>query len=294
MDVDSFLRGLGDIFAAGRLDEVSDYLRAGLAAAEAENDRHAVVTVLNEMIGYFRSISDYAEAIAASEYAVAEMTALGYEDSVAFGTTLLNAATAYRASGDNGKALELYRRARDIYAARLPENDPRLAGLYNNISAIHQEAGDHERAADILRKALAILRQGEGGRIEAATVHTNLAVSLLALNREDEAMEELRAALEIFEQDGGMDRAAPSRRAPHYAAALACLAGVYYTMKRFDLSARVYESALAQIRLCFGENTDFAVTAGNCALALEAAGQHEKAAEYRKHAEAIPARIGGA
>lgn len=292
MDIQTFFTGLSEIFAAGRTDQVSGYLRQSLSEAEAQGDRHAAVTILNEMVGYFRSISSYQDAIRAAEYAIKEMKSLGYEKSISFGTTLLNAATAFRASGDSQKALELYSETLAIYRDQLPEDDPRLAGLYNNISSLHEEAGEYAKACELLQKALGILSRSEATRIDAATVHTNLALVLFKLHREPEAMSELRTALDIFEREGGAGRQTPSSKAPHYAAALAGLAQAYYMMRQYNMAAQVYESALSQIQGFFGENRDFAVTCRNYALALEALGQNEKAEEQRKKAGKILTRLG--
>lgn len=292
MDIQTFFTGLSDIFAAGRTDQVSGYLRQSLSEAEAQGDRHAAVTILNEMVGYFRSISSYKDAIWAAEYAIREMKSLGYENSVSFGTTLLNAATAFRASGDGQKALELYNGTLAIYQQQLPEDDPRLAGLYNNISSLHEAAGEYGKACELLQKALGILSRSEDTRIDAATVRTNLALVLFKLHREPEAMNELRTALDIFEQEGGAGLQTPSSKAPHYAAALAGLAQAYYMTRQYDMAAQVYESALSHIQGFFGENRDFAVTCRNYALALDAMGQREKAEEQRKKSDAILTRLG--
>ena len=291
MDVQAFFQGLSEIFAAGRIDEVRGYLQKSLAEAEAQDDHHAAVTVLNEMIGYFRSISSYKDAIWASERAITQMQALGYEGTVAYGTTLLNAATAFRASGDDQKALALYEETLTIYQRCLPENDPQLAGLYNNISSLCQAGGEYEKAYTLLQKSLAILSQTEGAAIDAATVHTNCALALFALDREPEALQALRTALDIFEEDEDGGSPAASRRAPHYAAALAGLGAAYYRLKQYDMAVQVYESALSHIKACFGENRDFAVTRKNCAVVLDAMGQHEKAQAYRDSADALLARI---
>lgn len=287
MDIQVFLQGLNNVFAAGQADKVVDYLQRSLSEAEAEDDRHAVVTILNEMIGYFRNTSRYQDAIRTAERAMMEMRCLGYEHSIPFGTTLLNAATALRASGDNRRALELYQEAQDIYETQLLEPDRRLAGLYNNISSLHEAEGNYEKACELLQKALQILSHVEDARIVIATVHTNLALVLFALKRETEAMASLRAALDIFEQED-----AGKRRVPHYAAALAGLAGAYYKMEQYAEAVQVYERALSHLKDCFGENRDFAITRRNCALALDAVGQPEQADEYRKSADAILARIG--
>lgn len=291
MDINTFLAGLGDIFAAGRKDEVGRYLQSGLARAEAEGDEQAEVTILNEMIGYYRVTSSYPDSITYAERAMRLMRKMGYADSVEYGTTMLNAATAYKASGDSGKALELFNAVLDIYSRGLDPGDSRLAALYNNLSSLHQDNGDYEKAAMYLEKAAGILFAIKGAENDAATVYTNLALALFALRRDSEGMAHLRTALALFEStaENGM---ADSRAAPHYAGALAALAGAHYRNKEYAKAVRVYESALERIKDCYGENRDYAVTCRNCAAACEALGNTERAAELRRKAETALAAIG--
>lgn len=287
MDIEAFFNGLSALFASGDLDKVSAYLKQSLARAEASGDAHASVTILNEMIGYYRSVSNHSEALAASGRAIEAMRRLGYEDTPDFGTTLLNAATAYRAAGDRKRALALYEQALANYQRHLAPDAPRLAGLYNNLSALHMESGEYKAAAALLRKSAGIMADRKEDRLDAATVYSNLALALSRSGDANAAGEALRAAVSIFESldDGG-------RRAPHYAAALSALAETRYKMGDHADAARLYEQALAHIKNCFGENADYAVTAANCALAYEAMDDSRRAEEYKALARAVSTRLG--
>lgn len=286
MDAQDFLEGLNNAFATRQPDKVEAYLRTSLIDAERENKKSTVITILNEMIGFFRNTSNYKEALWASEQAIATMRTLGQEHSAAFGTTLLNAATAYRAAGQTQRALELYHKTEEIYAEHLSENDARLAGLYNNISSLHETLGNHEKAYNFLKKALNVLLQLEGTRTASATVYTNLATVLFALKREEEAKEALHSAMELFEKEND-----EGKRAPHYAAALANLAATHYRTKQYVMAAKVYEKTLTHLKNCYGENKDYAVTQKNCAIVLDALGEHGKAENYRKNADRILQQI---
>lgn len=285
MRIDEFFRGLSALFASGDHDGVSAYLRRHLAQARMRGDGPAAVTVLNEMIGYYRSVSRHKEALEASEQAIAEMIRAGAEDSADFGTTLLNAATAYRAAGDGERALALYERAMAAYRRHLAPDDARLAGLYNNISALHMESGAYEAAVGLLRQS-ALIMDGKGDALDAATVYSNLALALSRSGREAEAEEALARAMALFAPHGGQNP-----RPPHYAAALCALADVRYRMGRPADAARLFEQALDHIMTCYGENADFAVTAANCAMAYEAAGDGGKAERFRAAALAATRRI---
>jgi len=290
MDIQEFFQGLDRIASAENKEAVIAYLERSLAEAENEGDRHAVVSILNEMMGFFRSISRYAEALGLAKRAVGLMQELGYEDTVAYGTTLLNCATAYRTSGDNVTALEMFIEALGIFSRHVAPDDYRLAGLYNNIGAIYEETGRYEAALDMLQMAADILEKHADMRSHAATVQSNLALILFKLNRDAEAKSALDRSQALFRQEEKNGKAG-QRLSPHYAAALAgageaCLRGA-----RYGEAVQAFESALAHLKDAFGENRDYAVTCQNCAVAYAAAGQADKAAELMAKAAALLAEL---
>ncbi len=288
MDINAFFKGLSEIFDSGRIDQVSEYLRRHLREAEQEQDSGAVIRILNEMIRYFRSVSSYSEALDAAERALGMMRKLGLEQTLSYGTTLLNAATAYRASGDSAAALDLFETALVILKKELPEDDPRLAGLYNNLSALHQDTGAYDKALGALEQAVKIMTPLPELAIDLATVHVNLALLLSAMQRDDEAMQALHTAMRIFEREGAAnpDKA---RKAPYYAAALAGFAAAHYKSGEFAKAVEIYGDALKRLKDCFGENRDYALTCRNCAEAYEALGDTKMAEALREKADRIMA-----
>ena len=289
VNIDDFYQGLDRAFESGEPPRISGYLQSALAQAEKENDRHAIISILNEIMGYFRNTSRYSEAISASERALAEMRALGYEGTVSYGTTLLNSATIYRAIADNPTALKLFTEALVIFQTNLSEDDYRLAGVYNNVSSIYEESGQYGDALKTLQRALEILQKNEGMEGNTAIVQTNIAMVLFKMNLEDEALAELESAFELFTPDGPGGAAKPG---PHYAAALAGVGEAYYRMGRYDEAAQVYEDALAHIESVFGKNKDYAVTCRNCAMAYEDMGKSDMAEKRRALADSIYKELG--
>ena len=128
----------------------------------------------NEQIGYYRSISNYEEALKISKEMLELVKELGLQESEAHGTTLLNAATAYRAAGMCEKAIAMYRAAEQIFK-NLGIQDERLAGLYNNMSMAFQQKEDYGTAESCLLQALAIVRNLPDHKVEEATTYANLA-----------------------------------------------------------------------------------------------------------------------
>lgn len=110
----------------------------------------------NEQIGYYRSISNYEEALKISKEMLELVKELGLQESEAHGTTLLNAATAYRAAGMCEKAIAMYRAAEQIFK-NLGIQDERLAGLYNNMSMAFQQKKTMGRQRAVFCRRLQLL-----------------------------------------------------------------------------------------------------------------------------------------
>ena len=97
------------------------------------------LTVLNEQIGLYRKMNREPEGLQAIKEALALADTLQMENTVTLGTTLINAATGYKAFGMAETALPLYQKAKEIYEAVLSPTDTRLGGLYNNMAVTVME-----------------------------------------------------------------------------------------------------------------------------------------------------------
>lgn len=271
MDIHHFFQRYSEIFEQGDQDAVVAFLQQSIA--EAHDDPEALVTILNETAGYYRCISRFAESVDAAERVLALLRQLGQEDTVAHGTSLLNAATAYRGAGDSIKALQLFIMALDIFKARLAEDDYRLAGLYNNIAEIHKEAENLDAALELLEQACTIMSAKPDMEEDYAIVLANRGAVLLGLQRTDEAMDVLDKAKTLFDRHAEHAGAL----APHYAALLASTGELHFRNGCFKKAAETYEDVLSYIQKYFGENAHYAITCQNCADAYEAAGNYAKA-----------------
>ena len=214
MNIDSFFETLDSYFEKNEIDKIDSFLEASLAQAKEEEDYAAYISICNEMIGFYRSTSAFQKAYTAAEDVLLLMEELKLEHTEHFATTLLNAATAYRAAGDYAQALRLYRQALQIYEGIIPPEDYRYAGLYNNMSILLEKMEENEESIACAKKALAIMETIEGGEIQTAVSLTNLALVYFKVSEPGQARELLERALAIFEKDGeGSDE--------HYSGALA-------------------------------------------------------------------------
>lgn len=226
----------------------------------------------NEQIGYYRSISNYEEALKISKEMLELVKELGLQESEAHGTTLLNAATAYRAAGMCEKAIAMYRAAEQIFK-NLGIQDERLAGLYNNMSMAFQQKEDYGTAESCLLQALAIVRNLPDHKVEEATTYANLASVCYEKEEFAQGIEYVQRAIERFEECEEKDA--------HYCGALALLAQGHYEQGELEKAISAYTEALREILAHFGKNESYAMTCENCAIVLSEAG-FAKEAEYLK------------
>lgn len=261
MDTQQVLRELDGLFQRGEYAQVEAFLQRHIRQAEDENDKGTALSLLNELMGYYRSLSRHADALAASQKALGMLEAMGLKDSIHYATTLLNAATAYRADGQTQKAIGLFEQVGRLFVALRVQDAYLVATLYNNLAMAWQEAGDHARAIQFLEAALPISQARTGAELDVAVSLTNLALSRLRLGQLGEAHAALREAVQLFESQ--------PRHSGHYSAALAALAEVHYKQGRAPEAVDLYERALAEIEARYGRNQNYAITQESLALVLE-------------------------
>ena len=277
MNIDEFFSRLDGYFQKNELDKVAPFLTDSLEKAKEAEDYASYITIGNEMIGFYRSVSMFREAFDIAEDVLLLMEELQLGESEHFATTLVNTATAYRAAGKPQQALQYYRQALQIYGRLLPEGDYRFAGLYNNMSILLEQMGENEEAVALLQKALKIVRNLTESEVEQATTLTNLALLYFKLNREKDAGEALKEALDLFEKSGngeGTDA--------HYSAALAGVGEAYYRIGDYENSLASYEKALEEVKKHFGENQSYAVLCENYATACRIKGKRMSSGRRRR------------
>lgn len=251
MDVQKVLERSDDMFVKGQTEEAVTYLETSLKQAKAEGDWKSELTLLNEVMGYYRSISRLETAWEHAVAAVTIITEYGLDETLAGVTTFMNIANIYRAQGEPEQAMDIYVRVEEIYKREGLTADYRLGGLYNNMSVASLEAGKREDAVRYGEAAIEVLEQVPNSADERATVYGNLAGVLLQSQSPDfERVDKyLDGALKLFETE--------CENSPHYCAALAMKAYVAYLRKDLEGSLGLYEKALEETKRHYGENADY-------------------------------------
>ena len=62
MNIETVLNQLDDLFSMQKIDDVEPYLSDQLAIATKEGDYGSCITIMNELIGFFRDTSQYEKA----------------------------------------------------------------------------------------------------------------------------------------------------------------------------------------------------------------------------------------
>ena len=176
------------------------HLRYWLSEAEEGGDSRGRLMVLNEMIGLFRKIGKRSECIQAISAVMDLAETAEYENTVTLGTTLINAATGYKAFGEAKKALPLYERAREIYESKLEPEDARLGGLYNNMALALTELENFRKAEELYYKAIGVMEKQEHGEPEMAITYLNMADLVAAEKGLVEGADQIEKHLEKAEE----------------------------------------------------------------------------------------------
>lgn len=255
MDLDKILEELHELFGTYQIDRVETFLEERIEQAFALGDINTVISLMNEMIGYLRDTGKNEKALYYCERVLSILNQQGLEGTVAYGTTLLNVANAYRAAGMLKESLAIYQSVFHVFYGKVRSDDMLYASLYNNLSLLYQEMGDYENACKCLENALTIVLAKPDKIIEVAVTYTNLAASQLQLGLFTEAIENLNKAFAIFEMDRETDF--------HYSGALAAMAQAQYLMGNLEASATYYQKALVEVERHTGKSQSYDIILKN-------------------------------
>ena len=148
-----------ELFNAGKGAESGKYLLSWQLEAEKIGDFAGELSVVNELIGFFRMNKMPGEGMKAVSRAEELIRKNGISGTVSCGTILLNCASALHSFGKVDEAKKLFERSYECYAKNLPPDDLLFAGLLNNMSSIYVESGDFHSACACCKEAGEILQK---------------------------------------------------------------------------------------------------------------------------------------
>lgn len=166
---------LDEYSSAGDYDGAMRHLEYWLAEASTAGDLRAEFSILNEMMGVGRKKPDREKAMSSAEAALELVSVLGNGDTLSAGTAFVNAGTVFDCFGYPERAIECFESARRIYEEELDGDDDRLGGLYNNMALALSDLERFDEALGCFERALAVMEQRPGGRLEMAVSYLNMA-----------------------------------------------------------------------------------------------------------------------
>lgn len=183
---------------SGHIEDAETLLTHWRETAKEAGDSRNELSLLSELMGFYRMLGKREKGLAAVEDGLALMSKLGIADGISCGTILINAATTLQSFGETARSIGYYQEASRCYARHLAPDDWRFAGLLNNMASAYLETGDAPQAEAYYRKALSIL-ETNGNHVDAAVTWVNLAQLYDQSNPEDDRIREcLDKAMEYF------------------------------------------------------------------------------------------------
>lgn len=245
MDIESILKQVDQFFETDRPGDAEKLMLESVEQAQREGEDGVVLQLLNELIGYYRETSQKERVYQTVSQALEQAGRMGLEGTIPYATTLLNAATAYRACGRLRESMEYYGQVQELYQRLLEPDHMLMAGLKNNISLLFQEMGDYRQAKERLLEALAIVEKN-GADYETGVTYANLAGTCMQLGEKGEAYNYAMKSLEVFKRAGVEDS--------HSAAALSTLGAYYYHEGDFGRALDYYRKAMETVERNLGRN----------------------------------------
>lgn len=274
MDIDRFFQGLDQLFSQADMEQVEPYFEQSLKEAQQEQDIGAKITILNEMMGFYRETSQYDKAKQCIRDVLELIEQAGLCDSLPHATTLLNAANALRAAGELEQAMEYYNQVFALFEGRVAMTDFRYAELYNNVSLLYQEMRRFDMASQCLLNALAIVKQTPGKEFQMAVTLTNLGSSELQEGKMEEAVAHLQEAISVFRSLNTSDT--------HLAAALSAMGEANYRQGRYSDAKAYYEEALQMIEQYIGRTEAYRRVEASLEQVKQHLGKHISGLELSK------------
>ncbi len=148
--------------------------------AKRGHDLRGQLMLCNELVGFFRKTSQKEKAFHYADQALSLLEEMDFGTSISAGTTCVNAATAYSAFGEPGRAIDLFRRAQVIYESSTHTPPHLLGGLYNNMALTCHELGQYDEAFRLYDKAMEMMGRVPNGVLEQAITLLNRADTVAA------------------------------------------------------------------------------------------------------------------
>lgn len=258
---EEYINEIERLFEENKAKEAEKYMFNALTEAETANDKAFALQMLNELIGYYRQTSEKEQLISVMKRSleVADEMKLrqSEEGKIPYATTVLNVANGYRSLGLLEESQKYYEIVLSIYDECLEKGDMLFAGLYNNMSLLHQEKGDFACAESYLLKALDIEIMHDAG-FETAVTYANLANTAVMKaqsegtsdnNKYNKAKEYALEAVRRFKERNTYDA--------HFCAAISALGMCHYYDGNYSKAKELFGEGMKIVESTIGRNSQY-------------------------------------
>ena len=281
--MNEFYDRLDELYGAGDLAAVEAFISDAAAGADEHSPERA--GLLNELAGFYRGVSRYAESKDKFEQSLRIFESAGMGATPEYATVLLNLAGLYRITGDAGKAIELFSTAKRILEGAGAADGYAYIGVLNNLALAYKEKGEYASALEYATRAYELIRSGIGKEHEIATSLNNIASIHLSLGETGAANQFISEALEIFDAMAEPD--------VHHAAALTTKAVLMCRNNDYIGALAYFRRAMDLTKRFFGENIEFAICRRNISEIHERLGDIPSAVEELTDSLRVMERILG-
>lgn len=194
-----FLNGLDALFAVNDGKAAGEYLLEWYKKAQEQDNLRLMITVQNEMLGFYRSVGDEKRAMDSVAQMMELLQKNGLSDSVEAGTVYINLGTTLCRFCHYEEGVRFYELAEerlkncgDLFV---------LASLYNNSAAAREASGDAKAAIEQYKKSLELLRTRADGINFIAITYANMANCYGSIGMDSEMRECMEKMDAILESD---------------------------------------------------------------------------------------------
>lgn len=198
--VQRIIEKLDSLYNKNDLTESGRLLTYWQKEAEGLKDEQGELSILNELLGYYRKVNLKDEGLMTIERTFHLIKKLDMEENFSVATIYLNMATTLKAFNKPKEALKLYNKTLKIYS--LNSTPPELwAGLYNNQAVTMADLGLLEDAEKCYFLALDKLTDTKNYYTDGAITQVNLAHLYEKLGKKEQITNCLFKAVELLFND---------------------------------------------------------------------------------------------
>ena len=241
--MNNFYNEIKEIYKLNNVSKSKEFLENSLYNAITNKDTSLVITILNEMIGFFRDITDYNEGIKYTKSLINIINNFNIDNYSRF-ICYINIANSYRAAGYTDEAISYFDNAIKIYNDNNIDDKTNLAALYNNYALLYKS--DNDKALYYLSLALDLIKD-TNDLIKLATTYVNMALIYLNVNL-DKCLECINNAGAIF--DNNLDDF-------HISGYYNLCAKYHFIQEDYILSKEYYHKSLISLQKTVGKNNSY-------------------------------------